>query len=658
MNKFIFIAPAIFLMSSSSLAEELTPIIVESTAFSKQSVNDFAQSVEILKGEELERKKTTTIGQTVKDELGVTSTYFAPGSSRPIIRGLGSNRVRVMENSIDSLDVSNVSADHAVTVNPYISKQIEILRGPASLLYGPGAIGGVVNVINDRIPQTLDRSLLDYNLYTSYDIVSDGKTGSAELNGVVDSFAWHIDGFKQDTNDYDINGYANEELRENKGTLKNSDLETDNYSFGVSHISDQGLAGISYSRFDTNYGVPGALEGDIRIDLKQYRYDSLFEIYDLFSGLESLKLRSTYNNYRHYEIEEDGEIATTFRNKEFESRLEALHSLGPNWNNTYGLQYNDIEFSSVGEEAFVEPVDSNRYGGFGITQYETSNWNLEAGARVDYTDYDPDTNSDKDFTTFSLSLGAINAINDDLSLSIYAAHSERAPDAVALYADGPHLATITFEIGDDDLDSEKSNNIELSLKMEKPNYSWAFNTYYNYIDDYIYLDITGRSDEDGNLDPNGEFLFGNWDNESAEFYGFEAEFVAPIIQNNKYNVEGRVFSDYVRARFRDGGDVPRIPQARLGFGLDSQYGMWTGAADLTFVGEQNNTADFETDTDSYTMLNAGISRVFERTNADIILSLKGENLLDEDARQSTSFQKDRVPLPGRNVNFSLTLRNN
>ena len=658
MRKIFLLSAAVYLLPSTGLAEELIPIVVESTPFKNQSVNDFAQSVEVLKGKELARKKTTTIGETVKDEPGVSSSYFAPGSSRPIIRGLGSNRVRVMENSIDSLDVSSVSDDHAVTVNPYIATQIEILRGPASLMYGPGAIGGVVNVINDRIPQTLDRSLLDYNFYSSYDTVSDGKTAAVELNGVVNSFAWHVDGFKQDTNDYDIPGYANEELRENKDKLKNSDLETDNYSFGVSHISEGGLAGLSYSRFDTNYGVPGALEGDIRIDLKQYRYDSLFEIYDLFSGLESLKLRSTYNNYRHYEIEEDGEIATTFRNKEWESRLEALFNLAPNWDSAAGVQFNDIEFSSVGEEAFVEPVDSNRYGVFAITQYDTTNWNLEAGTRVDYTDYDPDTNSDKDFTTFALSLGAIKAMNDDLSLSIYAAHTERAPDAVALYADGPHLATITFEVGDDDLDSEKSNNIELGLSQETSSYSWAVNTYYNSIDDYIYLDITGRSDEDGMLDPNGEFLFGNWTNEDAEFYGFEAEFATLIFQDDKYNVQGRVFSDYVRARFRDGGDVPRIPQARLGFGLDSQYGMWTGVADLIFVGEQNNTADFETNTDGYTMLNTSISRVFEWTNANITLALKGENLLDEEARQSTSFQKDRVPLPGRNINFSLTVQNN
>jgi iron complex outermembrane receptor protein len=657
MNKAIYTLPVIFLMASSSLAEELPPIIVESTIFNNQSVNDFAQSAEILTNEELERKQTSTIGQTVNDELGVSSTYFAPAASRPIIRGLGNNRVRVMENGIDTLDVSSISDDHAVTVNPYLSKQIEILRGPASLIYGPGAIGGVVNVINDRIPQTLDRSLLEFKLDAGYDTVSDGKMGAAELNGVYHSFAWHIDGFNQDTNDYDIPGYADESLRVNKDKLKNSDFETDNYSFGASHIGDQGMAGLSYSRFDTNYGVPGALEGDIRIDLKQYRYDSLFELYDPFSAIESITLRSSYNNYRHYEIEEDGEIATTYKNKAFESRLEAVHNLSPAWNNAYGLQYNDTEFSALGEEAFIQPVDSNIYGVFAITNFDTANWNLEAGARVDYTEYDPDMSSDEDFTTVALSLGATNALTDDLTLSIYAAHTERAPEAVALYADGPHLATITYEVGNDDLDPEKSNNIELSLKQEKDNYSWVLNTYYNLIDDYIYLDITGRSDEDGMLDPNGEFLFGNYENEDAEFYGFEAEFVAPLIQDSKYDVEGRIFTDYVRARFRDGGDVPRMPPARLGFGLDSAYGMWTGAADLIFVAEQDKTADFETDTDSFTMLNAGISRTFEQADAKIILSLKGENLLDEEARQSTSFQKNRVPLPGRNINFRITLKN-
>ena len=655
-NKVRQFSLALFFLSPLAYSDDLEPITVESTIFNNQSVNEMAQSAEVLSGEELERKKSNTVGETVKDELGVSSTYFAPGASRPIIRGLGSNRVRVLENGIDSLDASSVSDDHAVSIEPYFATQIEILRGPATLLYGPGAIGGVVNVINNRIPQTLTASPFNIDAGGSYSTVSDGKIGAIEMSGSVNSFTWHVDGLKRDTNDYDIPGYANEENRVDRGVLKNSDIETDNYSFGASHVGEQSLAGFAYTRLDSDYGVPGALEGDIRIDLRQYRYDSLLETYEPFSNIESISLRTTYNNYRHFEIEEDGEIATTYENKELESRLEILHNLKANWTNAYGLQYNDREFSAVGEEAFVQPVDENRYGVFAITNFSNTDWILEGGARYDRTEYNPDMNVDRNFDVYSLSIGTTKLFNNGLSLSLYAAHAERAPQEVALYADGPHLATITYEVGDDNLDKEKSHNIELSLKQEKAAYSWVVNTYYNQIDDYIYLDITGRSDEDGMLDPNGEFLFGTYQNEDAEFYGVEAEFVAPLYTNDHYAVDARVFGDYVRAKFRNGGDVPRIPPARLGFGLNTIFGQWEGVTDLIFVSEQNNTADFETDTDGYTMLNTGITRTvsFDRTN--IKLSLVGENLLDEEARQSTSFQKDRVPLPGRNINFGITLQ--
>ncbi|MEM8843473.1 MAG: TonB-dependent receptor [Pseudomonadota bacterium] len=639
----------------TAYADEISVITVESTIFDNQSVNELAQSAEVLSGDELERKKVSNIGETVKNELGVSSTYFAPGASRPIIRGLGSNRVRVLENGIDSLDVSSVSEDHAVTIDPYFATQIEILRGPATLQYGPGAIGGIVNIINNRIPQSLPDKPFNINAGGTYSTVSDGKTGAIEMTGAVDSFAWHVDGLKRDTNDYDIPGFANEDDRQNRDKLKNSDVEVDNYSFGASHVGDQSLAGIAYTRFDTNYGVPGALEGDIRIDVRQYRYDSHFEIFEPFSNIESITLRSTYNNYRHFEIEEDGEVATTFRNKELESRLEVLHDVNTHWTNAYGLQYNDREFSATGEEAFVEPVDENRYGIFAISNVTKADWLLEGGARYDRTEYDPDTLRDRNFDLYALSLGVTKLIANDLSISVYAAHSERAPQEVALYADGAHLATVTFEVGDDDLNKEKSNNIELSLKQEKDAYSWALNTYYNLIDDYVYLDITGRSDEDGMLDPNGEFLFGTWSNEDAEFYGVEAEFVAPLATTDSLALDGRVFGDYIRAKFRDGGDVPRIPPARVGLGLDATYGMWEGGADIIYFTDQKKTDDFETDTDGYTMLNAGLTRNIDLGESTLKLLVTAENLLDEEARQSTSFQKDRVPLPGRNFNLGLTL---
>ena len=672
MRTFVFIA-LLFATSSNVYAEDesateefdLPVIVIESDWFDGRRPDEFAQSIELIRGEELERKKSNTIGETIKNELGVSSTYFAPGASRPIIRGLGSNRVRVLENGIDSLDASNLSEDHPVSIEPYFAKQVEIIRGPATLRYGPGAIGGVVNVINNRIPQSLSTDPFELQAAIEHATVSDGDTGAIEMDGTYNSFAWHVDGLTRDTNDYDINGYANEEVRESRGTLKNSDVETDNYGIGASSIHEKGMIGFAFNRFDTDFGVPGAEEGDIRIDLKQYRYDMLGQLLNPSNSIEKITLRSTYNNYRHFEVEEGGEIATKFDNEELESRLELIHNINDHWKNVFGAQYNDREFSAVGEEAFIQPLDEERYGFFAISRYDNALWDLEGGIRFDRDEYDPDNGDDEDFSVYSLSFGAQRELPNDMQFNLFLARSERAPQEVALYADGPHLATLTFEIGSTEIDEETSYNIELGLEQAKSSYSWAVNAYYNRIDDFIYLasvdanndGIADRVDEDGMFDPMGELLLGVYDNEDADFYGIEAELLKQLASNDKFDMRGRIFGDYVRAEFRDNdfGNVPRITPGRVGLGLEAVRNSWNGAIDLIFVADSSNEADLETDTDGFTMLNTSLTKTFFARDAGIKVFVKGENLLDEDARQHTSFTKDRVVLPGRGITFGTSI---
>ena len=663
---------SVLLLSFTSVADESAPseaqlgkIVVESTMFPDSSPRDLAQSVEVLRGKELNRKKSNTIGETVGNELGVSSTYFAPGASRPIIRGLGSNRVRILENGIDSLDASSVSEDHAVTIEPYFANQIEILRGPAALRYGPGAIGGVVNVLNNRIPMTLNAPAFELDARIEHATVSDGNTAAIELNGAVNSFAWHLDGLTRDTNDYEIDGFANEEEPENEDRLSNSDVETDSVGIGGSFIGDRGMIGLAFSSYDADYGIPGAEEGDIRIDLKQYRYESHAELFNPFQSIDSILWRTTYNNYRHVEREESGEAATVFDNEEIESRLEIVHSVNSNWKNAFGVQYNDREFSAVGEEAYIQPLDEKRYGIFAITRLLSPIWGIEAGIRFDRDEYEPDIAEDEEFDVLSLSVGANRTFSNDVKFSVYAARSERAPEETALYADGPHLATLTFETGSTDIDEETAYSIELGLEQQRENYSWKVNTYYNRIDDFIYLafvdnnndGIADRADEEGMFELDGELLVGQFDNEDATFYGIEAEFISQLMANDVYSVEGRVFADYVRAEFRDDdlGNVPRITPPRLGFGVTGTRGSWDGNIDLIFVAEQNKEGELETDTDSYTMLNAAVSKTVYLGEVDLNVFVKAENLLDEDARQHTSFQKDRVVLPGRGLTFGANI---
>ena len=651
---------------SANNTADLPKITIESDWYVGRQPDEFAQSIEVLQGKELERKRSNTIGETVSDELGVSSTYFAPGASRPIIRGLGSNRVRVLENGIDSLDASSVSEDHAVSIEPYFAEQIEILRGPAALRYGPGAIGGVVNVLTNRLPQDLSRGPFEFDGLVEHATVSDGQTAAAEMNGAYDSLAWNLNGLTRDTNDYDINGYANEEERENRGKLKNSDVEVDTYGAGASYINeDTGMIGFAFNRYDTEYGIPGAEEGDIRLDLKQYRYETQAELFNPFESVEKISLRATYNNYTHDEVEEDGEIATTFDNEELESRLELTHIINEYWKNAFGLQYNDREFSAVGEEAFIQPLDEERYGLYAISRYQTDPWDLEGGIRFDRDEFDPDNGDDEDFNVFSVSFGAQRILANEMQLNFFLARTERAPQETALYADGPHLATLTFEIGSTDIDKETSYNFEIGVEQTKSDYTWGINAYYNRIDDYIYLasvdsngdGIADRVDEDGNLDPAGELLLGTYENEDAEFYGIEAEFIKQLINNDKLDVRGRLFGDYVRAEFRSSsaGNVPRIPTGRIGLGFEGFVDTWTGNIDLIYVADSHNEADLETDTDGYTMLNTSLTKTIEAGNSYFDLFVRGENLLDEDARQHSSFTKDRVVLPGRGVVFGASL---
>lgn len=652
----IFILVLIVLSTNVHAEGRLKAITIESTVL-------HAQSVDVITEEELDRKLSNTIGETVKNELGVSSTFFNPAASRPIIRGLGSNRVQVLQNGLGAADVSSISEDHAVSIEPYFADQIEIIRGPSTLRYGPGAFGGVVNVVNNRIPTSLDQEQLEFRGIVEHATVSDGNTGAVEFNGALNSFAYHFDGLTRETNDYDIDGFANEDEPENEDRLSNSDLETDSYSFGGSFIGDTGMIGFGFNRFDTEYGIPGAEEGDVRIDMKQYRYEGQAELYNPMNGIESVSLRSTYNNYRHFEILE-GEVETSFDNEEFETRLEILNNVSEQWENIFGLQYNDREFSAIGEEAFIAPVDEKRYGIFAITHYHTDLWDFEGGVRFDRDELDPDSGDDEDFNVLSASVGATRFLQNDLELSVLASLTERAPQETALYADGPHLATLTFETGSTDIDEETSYNFEIGVQQSNDRYGWKVNTFYNYIEDYIYLasvdanndGIADRADEEGDFELDGELLTGIYANDDAIFYGIEAEFQTSLVNNEMYNIAGRVFGDYVRAEFDDNdlGNVPRITPARFGVGVAGSRGTWDGNIDVIFVTDQNDEADLETDTDGYTMLNAGISKTFYAGDSDVKLFLKGTNLLDEDARQHTSFQKDRVVLPGRGLEFGLS----
>ena len=365
----------------------LTPVVVTATPFENRGELDMAQPVSVLRGDDLRRKREASLGDTLSRELGVASSSFGPGAGRPIIRGLDGPRIRVLENGIGTLDISSISPDHAVTTESLNASQIEILRGPATLLYGSGASGGVVNVVNNRIPSQLFKSPKG-DLEVRGNTATEERTGAFNAAGSMRQMSWSIGGFRRKTDDYHIPGRANEsDPASPKGIVENSAVNSGGLSGGASFVGERGFLGGSVGHLESKYGIPGP-EG-ARIDLKQTRYDFSSELDKPVAGFEKLKVRMGYNDYKHAEIERTGEIATRFKNQAIESRAELLHEPLANWKGVIGVQFRDRHFSALGEETVVPVTKSHSVGVFLVEERNWNRWRLELGGRGEYAAQDP-----------------------------------------------------------------------------------------------------------------------------------------------------------------------------------------------------------------------------------------------------------------------------
>lgn len=643
---------------------QLEAVVVTATPL-RRTTTEIAQPVEVLTGNELEERLDTNIGETLSGELGISSSYFGPGASRPIIRGLGGPRVKVLEDGIESLDVSTVSDDHAVGIDPFIAKQIEILRGPSTLLYGGGAIGGVVNVVSNRVPERVPEQPLEGGAELYGDSVADEQTAVLRLDGGAGNWAWHVDGLDRETNDYEIPGVSERDPDEPlpEGVLPNSSLETQNYAGGVSYIADRGMLGVSVSRYESNYGVPGGHgheedeeepgheeeeEDPVRIDLEQTRFDLKGALFEPLPIWEKVNLRVGLNDYEHVELE-GAETGTLFNNDAVEARLEFLHSPWGAWRGAYGLQLESRDFEAIGAEAFVPPTETTALGLFLVESRPAGAWTVEVGGRIDSVEHDAESGlPDVDENAFSVSLGGTRPLYADYLLALNVSRSQRAASPEELFSNGPHLATGNFEIGDPTLESETSLNLDASIGKALGAFTWKFNVFRNRIEDYIFLDATGETDPDEELPV---FL---WTQDDARFTGFEAEVGFALWQNDLNRVDLTLWSDYVEAELSGTNeDLPRIPPLRRGLSLEFARAEIHAGVDLARYSEQTRTADFETETAGYTMLDAHLSYELPFEPFAIELFAKGRNLFDEEARKHTSFVKENAPLPGRNFVFGV-----
>lgn len=626
---------------------ELDAVIVTASPL-RDPAEQLSTPVEVLSGAALDDRRGATLGATIESLPGVQSSNFGPGVGRPIVRGLEGARVAVLAGGLATQDVSTVSQDHATTVEAFLADQIEVLKGPATLLYGTGAIGGVVNVVDGRIAESALDAPWSGRAELRYDSVNGGRTASARLDAGGAQGALHIDVLHRRLDDYRLPG---------AGRQPNSFLDADSGALGGSVIGDWGFAGAALSRFENRYGNPGepgdpgAGEGGVVLDVEQQRGEFKSGLVAPFGTIEQLRFSFARTDYEHTEFEGD-EVGTRFLKDASEARVELVQQWIPGWQGALGGQWVDSDFEAVGEEAFVPPTATRASGLFLVEQWRREGWQLDLGVRLDDVRSSTDDGRRRDFAPLSLSAGLIVPVTAGWELYANADHAERAPAEEELFANGPHVATAAFEIGDTRLDEETAQQIELGLHLHGEHLEARFAAYANRFDDFIYLRDTGElMGEEGE-----ELPVRQWTQADARFRGFEAEGRWALRNDDSGRWELRVFGDRVRATLADGGgNLPRIAPARLGTGLQWERQAWRAGITALHHFRQDDVAESESETGGYTRVDAQLAWHLDRPTLGWELFLNATNLGDTRGRVHTSFLKDVVELPGRGVAGGLRL---
>ena len=651
------------------------------------SAEGLATPADVLANRELKRKLADSIGATVAGEPGIHSSSFGVAVGRPVIHGLGGARVRVMEDRIDAMDVSVTSGDHAVTVDPFIADRVEIFKGSGTLLYGSGAIGGVVDTHTGRIPHTVPEEL-GGKLSLGWADNADAGKGLFRLDGGAGSLAWHLDGFRRDADDYEIPGFAESALlrsmeeeheeeghegedgeEEAFGVLPGSGQDVQGGSAGLSLVGGRGFIGVAVSNLDAEYGIPGhgdahgheeegqegeeeehEEEGTPFIDLKQTRVDFEAALADPLPGFLNLNVRLGVNDYEHAEVEPSGEVGTAFDNQAWEARVELTHGPAAGWEGAIGLQLADRSFTVVGEEAFTPPVDTSSLGVFWVGQRSFEDFEFEAGVRLESVELEPAVGDGKDFTTVSASLGAIVPLDATWTASVLADYSSRAPVGEELFSEGPHLATQSFEIGNPEIQDEQALNFSATLRGDGARWSFAGTVYYTSFADFIYQAATGE-ERDG-------LIVRRFAQADATFTGLDLEASVTVAEWGDSQLELTGFFDMVSAELDVSGNeyLPRIPPSRAGIGLQFDLGGFSANLDYVRASKQDSVADYEFPTEGYEDLRVYLSYEIETGKRLTEVYLRGRNLTGDEQRKHTSIIKDLAPDPSRTIEAGVRFR--
>ena len=675
------------------------------------STIESALPVNVIAGDDLKLKQASTLGETLKNEVGVHSTFYGSVASSPIIRGLDGPRVLITQNGLDAGDASRVGPDHSVATETSTATQIEVLRGPATLFYGSGAIGGVVNIVDNRVPTSSD-TVADWLL--QYNDVSNEKQGSFSVQTGNDNIAVHLDAFWRDAGDYvlpkDFDSHAHEEEEEaheeeeeetQPTHLASSDSQSSGFTLGSSYLFDQGFVGFSYGTMSRDYGIPGhshddeaheeeseGVEEGTKAEMEQDRFQLLSEVNFEEGFIKQLASKFAYTDYQHQEIE-DGAIGTTFKNKSLEMKADLYHQEYEGWQGAWTLHYKHSDFEAIGEEAFAPPSKTDSFAVAWLEEKHYGDVLFQLGARVERVTIDADDTtigfsdhdiekvsfSEQSFTPLSTSLGLVWDYQTGYNIGLSLAVSQRAPSAAELFSFGSHIGTGTFEVGSmyniedegdenhvelssQNPDIETSYSVDLTWRKFEGDFGFVVSAFYNQINDYYYQQDTGllfESDHDEHsVDDEHEEEDGLpilvYQQDDVDMYGLEAEIFYQITGPLKASL----FGDYINAQLSDGGNLPRIPPMRLGTSLQYQGNSYDGELSVNHYFEQDNIGSLETVTESYSMVDMNMNYYFDASGNDLVLYVKGNNLTDDVGKVHSSFLKDVSPLPGRN--FSVGIR--
>ncbi len=667
-------APALAIADDATLA----PVTVSASALTLGS-DDMSTPVSVLEGDELVRRRAATLGETLAGEPGIAASHFGAGASRPIIRGMDGPRVKVLADGAEVMDASTISPDHAVALDPMLSRQIEVLRGPSALAYGGGAIGGVVNVLDHRVPMAIPKNGFEGSVELQAGTAARSGAGAFELTAGAGNLAIHAEGLKRDARDYRVgDGW------DGGSRVDGSYSAAESGSLGLSWVGERGYLGLAWSRQQNDYGLPGHsheyedchphgshlhcgghghdheheddehehdhANGIPFVKLDSERWDLRGELFDPLPGFTRLRMRAAHTNYVHDEIEdEDGEehVTTRFRSRAHDGRVELEHAPLAGLRGVIGLQTSRRDFRADGEEAYVPPTLTTRHAAFLVEEYTLGDWRLEAGLRHEWQDIEVDSaQRDRSHRGNSVSLGAVWNFAPQYAFGVSLSRAQRLPSAEELYAKGIHMATSTWERGNPELKAETSHNLDLSLRKTAGPTTFTVAAFHNRVDDYIHAHT---------LDAHEGFQLIEYAQRDATFTGVEGR-----IRQQLTPVFGlSLFGDYVRARFDSaaggGRDLPRIPAHRIGLGLDARWQNWAGEAELYRVGRQDQVAEFESETAGYTLLNLGVSYHGKFQSVPWLFYVKANNLTDELAYNHASFIKRAAPLTGRSLTMGVKL---